>query len=83
MPLFPGFFDAWRHLAAGIEQMMRLSDVMALQPGSRILLNAALGAPVVVRCGAVPLFEGRVGRRKSRIAVRIERDLPRLQQTER
>ena len=65
------------------EQMMRLSDVIALQPGSRIVLNAALGAPVLVRCGAVPLFEGRVGRRKSRIAVRIERDLPRLQQTER
>jgi flagellar motor switch protein FliM len=62
------------------EQMMRLSDVMALEPGSRIVLNAALGAPVLVRCGAVPLFEGRVGRRKSRIAVRIERDVPRLQQ---
>jgi flagellar motor switch protein FliM len=65
------------------EQTMRLSDVMALQPGSRIVLNTALGAPVLVRCGAVPLFEGRVGRRKSRIAVRIERDLPRPQQTER
>ncbi len=37
------------------EQMMRLSDVMALQPGSRIVLNTALGAPVLVRCGAVPL----------------------------
>jgi flagellar motor switch protein FliM len=63
------------------EQMMRLSDVMALKPGSRIVLNTALGAPVLVRCGAVPLFEGRVGRRKSRIAVRIERELPRPQQT--
>ncbi len=39
------------------EQMMRLSDVMALQPGSRIVLNAAPGAPVQLRCGAVPLFE--------------------------
>jgi len=63
--------------------MMRLSDVMAMQPGSRIVLNTILGAPVLVRCGTVTLFEGRVGRRKSRIAVRIERDLPRLQQTER
>ncbi len=63
------------------EQMMRLSDVMALQPGSRIVLNTALGAPVLVRCGAVALFEGRVGRRKNRIAVRIEREVPRLQQT--
>jgi flagellar motor switch protein FliM len=65
------------------EQTMRLSDVMALQPGSRIVLNTALGAPVMVRCGAVTLFEGRVGRRKSRIAVRIERDLQRPQLTER
>jgi flagellar motor switch protein FliM len=65
------------------EQMMRLSDVMALQPGSRIVLNTAIGAPVTVRCGAVPLFEGRVGRRKNRVAVRIEREVSRLQQTER
>jgi flagellar motor switch protein FliM len=41
------------------EQTMRLSDVMKLQPGDRITLNTALGAPVLVRCGAVPLFEGR------------------------
>ena len=63
------------------EQMMRLSDVMKLQPGSRIVLNTNIGAPVLVRCGAVPLFEGRVGRRKSRVAVRIERDVPRIQQS--
>ena len=65
------------------EQMMRLSDVMALHPGDRILLNTVLSATVMVRCGTVPLFEGRVGRRKNRIAVRIEREVPRLQQTER
>jgi flagellar motor switch protein FliM len=65
------------------EQMMRLSDVMRLQPGNRIVLNTILGAPVLVRCGTVPLFEGRVGRRKSRVAVRIEREVPRMQQTER
>jgi flagellar motor switch protein FliM len=34
---------------------------------------------VLIRCGTVPLFEARVGRRKSRVAVRIERDIPRLQ----
>ena len=54
------------------EQVMRLSDVMALQPGSRIVLGAGPGAPVQLRCGAVPLFEGRVGRRKNRMAVRID-----------
>lgn len=65
------------------EQVMRLSDVMALRPGSRMVLNAAPGAPVQVRCGAVSLFDGRVGRRKNRMAVRIEHDTPRQQATER
>ena len=57
------------------EQVMPLSEVMALQPGSRILLNCAPGMPVQVRCGATPLFEARVGRRKNRVAVRIEREI--------
>ena len=65
------------------EQVMRLSDVMAFKPGTRILLNAAPNAPVQLRCGAVALFEGRLGRRKGRMAVRIERDLPRTPTTDR
>jgi flagellar motor switch protein FliM len=56
--------------------------VMAMEPGTRIVLNTAVGAPVLVRCGAVPLFEGRVGRRKNCMAVRIERPLPRAQLTD-
>ncbi len=54
------------------EQVMRLSDVIALKPGSQIMLGAAPGSPVRLRCGSVVLFEGRVGRRKNRIAVRID-----------
>jgi flagellar motor switch protein FliM len=65
------------------EQVMRLSDVMALTPGSRIVLGAAFDAPVQLRCGAVPLFEGRIGRRKNRMAVRIERAVPRPVTTDR
>ncbi len=59
------------------EQTMMLSEVMALKPGSRIMLNCAPGAPVQLRCGATPLFEAKVGRRNNRIAVRIEREAPR------
>jgi len=59
------------------EQVMPLADVVALQPGSRIMLTCAPGMPVQVRCGTVPLFEARVGRRKTRIAVRIEREIVR------
>jgi flagellar motor switch protein FliM len=59
------------------EQIMRLSDVMSLKPGDRILLNTATGAPVQVRCGTVPLFQASVGRRKNHVAVRIEGPLER------
>jgi flagellar motor switch protein FliM len=65
------------------EQTVRLSDVVRLVPGSRITLNNAPGAPVQIRCGTVVLFEGRVGRRKNRVAVRIEREVPRPQPNER
>jgi len=54
------------------EQIMRLSDVMALEVGSRIMLTAVPGAAVQVRCGNVPLFEGWIGHRKNRVAVRVE-----------
>ncbi len=57
------------------EQVMPLSEVASLQPGSRILLSCVPGAPVRVQCGAVPLFEARVGRRQNHLAVRIEKEL--------
>lgn len=57
------------------EQIMSLADVMALQPGSRIMLSQSPGAPVQLRCGTVTLFEGRVGRRKNRVAVRIDNEV--------
>ena len=57
------------------EQVMPLSEVMKLEVGSRIMLTAVPGAAVQVRCGNVPLFEGRVGHRKNRVAVRLETSL--------
>ena len=65
------------------EQTLRLSDVVNLVPGSRITLNTTPGSPVRIRCGTVVLFEGRVGRRKNHIAVRIERDVPHAQHIDR
>lgn len=65
------------------EQTVRLSDVVNLVPGSHIFLNTVPGATVQISCGSVRLFEGRVGRRKNHIAVRIEREIPRPQQNER
>ena len=60
------------------ETTMSLADVMALKVGSRILLNAGPGGAVQLRCGAVPLFTGRVGRRQEQVAVRIENTLGRI-----
>jgi flagellar motor switch protein FliM len=57
------------------EQVMSLADVMALQPGSQIVLGATPGSTVKLRCGAVTLFEGRIGRRKNRVAVRIDHEV--------
>jgi flagellar motor switch protein FliM len=67
-------------LAAVIdEQWAKLADVMSWRKGSRIVLNATVDTPVTLRCGSVPLFQGRMGRRNGRLAVRIERDVPRRQ----
>ncbi|MCQ8241667.1 flagellar motor switch protein FliM [Rhizosaccharibacter radicis] len=54
------------------EQPMRLSDIIGLRPGSQIILRQGREAPVQLRCGPVTLFEGRVGRRKNHVAVRID-----------
>ena len=54
------------------EQIMPLSAVLALRPGSQIMLNTTAGAAVQLRCGATVLFDARVGRRKNNVAVCIE-----------
>lgn len=59
------------------EQTMRLSEVVRLQPGDQIILNVAPGAPIQLRCGQTPLFEGAMGRRQAKLAVRIDRPIPR------
>jgi flagellar motor switch protein FliM len=59
------------------EQTMRLHEVVDLKPGDRIAFNVAPGSPVQLRCGQIPLFEGAMGRRQAKLAVRIERDVPR------
>ncbi len=59
------------------EQVMRLADVMALRPGSRMVLGVGPGGRVELRCGGVGMFEARVGRRKQRLAVAVEEVIPR------
>jgi flagellar motor switch protein FliM len=59
------------------EQVMKLSDITSLQTGSRIVLDTMPGALVQLRCGNTALFDARIGRRKNRVAVRIEREIVR------
>jgi flagellar motor switch protein FliM len=62
------------------EQTMSLSTIISLQPGDRITLNSPPGSPVTLRCGDVTLFEGELGRRENRIAVRIRREFRDMQE---
>lgn len=54
------------------ELNMTLGQVMALQPGQTIMLNASPDAEIEMRCGGVPLLRGRMGRMGYSMAVRIE-----------
>lgn len=60
------------------EQPMRLSDIIQWKSGSQIILRRGPEASVQLRCGSVVLFEGRIGRRKNRVAVRIDQVVGRL-----
>jgi flagellar motor switch protein FliM len=61
------------------EQTMSLGDMVKLKVGDCIGLGVGPGAPVRLRCGDTSLFEGWVGGRQGRLAVRIDRLLPRPQ----
>lgn len=57
------------------EQQMPLSQVLNFKVGETILLNANADSPVQLRCGAIPLTTGRMGRKGHSIAVRVEQPL--------
>jgi flagellar motor switch protein FliM len=62
------------------QQMMPLRQVLDLKIGDRIVLSSPPGAPVTLRCGEVAMFDAQLGRRESRLAVRIEAARPRAAQ---
>lgn len=57
------------------EQVMDFATVLALRVGDTLPLNVSPGTSVQLRCGPVPIFEGRTGRRGTRLAVLIDRVL--------
>jgi len=57
------------------EQQIALSRVLNLQVGETLMLNATPDSLVELRCGNIPLTQGRIGRRGSSVAVRVEQPL--------
>ncbi|XZP58489.1 flagellar motor switch protein FliM [Asticcacaulis solisilvae] len=57
------------------EQQMPLSQVLNFKVGETIVLNANADSPVQLRCGAIPLTTGRMGRKGHSIAVRVDSPL--------
>jgi len=49
-----------------------LSEVLSWKPGSQIVLNAGPDSMVGMEAGGVPLFEGRMGRKNNKVAIRVE-----------
>jgi flagellar motor switch protein FliM len=54
------------------EQIMPLRDILRLRVGSKIMLNATPDSTVELRCGDVAMFGGKMGRKGTHIAIRIE-----------
>lgn len=59
------------------EQTLPLKDILNLQIGSRIMLNASPNSPVEMRCGDVPLFVGQMGRKGNHISIRVDSKIKR------
>lgn len=53
-------------------QILPLSRILELKVGSKFLLNATPESPVVLRCGDQPMFVGKMGKRGSNIAIRVD-----------
>jgi len=54
------------------ETKMSLNEVMGLEVGQTIMLNTPPNGPVNIRCGGIPLLDGRMGRLGQNVAVRVD-----------
>lgn len=60
------------------EQVMTLGQVMNLEVGKTVMFNATPESVIMMRCGGIPMVEGRMGRMGNNVAVKIERTLKNL-----
>lgn len=54
------------------EQVMSLNQVMNLKVGDTMMLNATPDSKIQLRCGHVPLLNGRMGRVGNTVSVRVD-----------
>ncbi|HVV27077.1 MAG TPA: flagellar motor switch protein FliM [Rhizomicrobium sp.] len=59
------------------EQTMPLRQVMNLEVGQTLMLNAGPDSRIQLRCGGVPLLTGRMGRVGTSVAVRVDEAIER------
>ncbi|MFM2044980.1 MAG: hypothetical protein RLY86_3556 [Pseudomonadota bacterium] len=65
------------HLSAVLDEIvLPLNEVLSWRVGSRVLLNVTPEDTIDLRCGDVPMFLGRMGRKGGNIAVRIDKEAP-------
>jgi len=57
------------------EQYMELNDMINLKVGSQIMFNATPDSDIEIRCGGVPMYTGKMGRKGNHIAVRIDDEI--------
>ncbi len=55
------------------EVELPLRYILNLEVGSQVMFNATPESSVQMRCGDVPMFAGRMGRRGNNIAIRVDR----------
>ena len=63
-------------------QIMRLSEVFDLKVGSRIMLSATPDTDIILNCGDIPMYTGRMGRRGNKIAIQILNRAPKTPQSQ-
>lgn len=60
-------------LEALLDQIdLPLKDILELEVGSRVMFNATPDSIVQLRCGDIPMFDGRMGRKGQSIAIQVE-----------
>jgi len=62
------------------EQLMTLGEIMGMEVGQTMMLNAVPEGDVEMRCSGVPMMKGKIGRMGRHVAIKVDTVLSSLQQ---